>query len=361
MLPLLLFEWWIALFLWPGVPRSALIVVSVYFGLIFLMFLLTLVLRAFNIIVAVGRPRGTSPVLLALAGILLWPTICFVTALAQQRTVSVAEWKIAGLLAALAFLLSIFSRLIEDPPLLGSLITLRRDIALGHIEVQPALRQLDFIIAGMQPSDMLEREVEKLLTLLREQTEELRAIVTESNAMRVAIVEAAGRGQTLLAKDDIGRWYKPHQASLTAHAEAVGRELDKYYRRARWLVAGDPVAKAKGNDIRTRISEEINVLSQQGTEMRNSVDALLRETLAKRKAHRPRSRREILQRHDYVVPRTLPDTTDPRGPKGKSCPSGLICDKRYQRLRQARTHAGSALPETSAAAATRRHPGPCCL
>jgi hypothetical protein len=279
---LITLRWGIALWLWPDAPRFTLVLVSIYFGALSLILLGLLVLTAFNLPLSFGNRSRTWPVYLAVTSFLAWSAVSYTRLLLGGGATSLAEWKIAGILVALGQLLLLLTSVVKGPILLEPLVALRRDIVFGRIDLDRAVRQLDIIVAGMRVSDALQQEVEKFLMLLREHDRELRAMMGEIEAMRVALSPPQSKEAPALTVDDVKKWYKAHELSQRTRVEKISAEVKRYGLRTTWLLGRDPIAKAAWTDIQARISAEVESVGKQQKEAGKSVDALLTEVLSRR-------------------------------------------------------------------------------
>ncbi|MGA7192145.1 MAG: hypothetical protein WBW94_00840 [Anaerolineales bacterium] len=78
----------------------------------------------------------------------------------------IANIRIAGLIAAIYFLVTLISTISSDSPLMNSLIKIRRDFSLGNLEYTKAVEQTDTVIAGLKIADVLQDYVQNVLVLL---------------------------------------------------------------------------------------------------------------------------------------------------------------------------------------------------
>src|SRR5688572_29511838 len=79
--------------------------------------------------------------------------------------VTLVDVRIAGLIVAITSLLRVLANESTTPPLLFSLIEIRRDLALGRIDVKHGADQLDIAILGLRIEDAFQEDVSKILKL----------------------------------------------------------------------------------------------------------------------------------------------------------------------------------------------------
>lgn len=91
--------------------------------------------------------------------------------------------RIAGLIATTYFLIVLISKISINSPLLESLINIRRELSLGHLDYKLALEQTDIVIAGLKISNVLQEYVGNILTLLDELNSKMQKVSLHVNAM----------------------------------------------------------------------------------------------------------------------------------------------------------------------------------
>ena len=106
------------------------------------------------------------------------------------------EWRVAGLLCAIALLLLLLAKSRAEPPLLGPLVDMRRDLVLGRMDLDSARRQLDLALTGLEVGGVLQEHVahivrtigtvEELLETARQELLLLATRVEKGDATREA-------------------------------------------------------------------------------------------------------------------------------------------------------------------------------
>jgi len=195
----------IALYLWPEVSLPVRVLTAILSASFALVGVLALVATLFNVPVpSTGGSRSTPSLLILPLCIVLWAWLFAEyawTLLADQR-VTVADYRAGGLIEGLVVLLGMLAWALKKPLLLQPLIGLRRDIAFKRIDPARAERQAEILILGMKVEDALQRNVERLSQILRDQRDELRTILHESE-QRASTQDGLRRG------NDFATWWAP--------------------------------------------------------------------------------------------------------------------------------------------------------
>jgi hypothetical protein len=142
----------------------------------------TVVLQSFVFVVLVGLSflglpvaqtfpniRGTGAIFLILVAVFatavghLWSTLLMTFTLAE-----VATMRLSGLLVVSAVLVSLLARERIRPPLLTTLLDIRRELALSNLEYETARKQTEIALKGMTVSDMYQEHGKRVLESLRE-------------------------------------------------------------------------------------------------------------------------------------------------------------------------------------------------
>ena len=76
--------------------------------------------------------------------------------------------RVAGLIAAIYYLLVLISGVSTKHQLLELLVSIRRQLGLGSMEYPIALQQVEIIVAGLKISDVLQEYVSRIIMLCDE-------------------------------------------------------------------------------------------------------------------------------------------------------------------------------------------------
>lgn len=98
--------------------------------------------------------------------------------------------RIGGLVATIYYLLILISKISIKSPLMESLVNIRRELSLGHLEYQTAVEQVDIVVAGLKISDVLQEYVGNIVTLFDEFNSRVQKISICLNAIEKINSEA---------------------------------------------------------------------------------------------------------------------------------------------------------------------------
>jgi hypothetical protein len=92
----------------------------------------------------------------------------FSSTLESVERIGLSDYRISALLVATVFLLHRLIIQTKPPPLLSTLVELRRSIVFGTIEAKEAIFRADIALAGMRVASVLQLDVQKILKLFGE-------------------------------------------------------------------------------------------------------------------------------------------------------------------------------------------------
>ena len=172
---------------------------------------------------------------------------------------SVSDFRTAGLLVVLSFLLSKLVSESKQSPLLGPLVQVQRDLSFGRIDADAAVRRADIILDGMEAEELFQEEISELVdTIELMDWKRQRTIET--------LYQESPQSQTLLTNDvevikSIDRDIKEQLASL-----------NKRIKRFNFYVPGSEDLMLK---LLARINTASNESSQNTLQLLESVSEAL--------------------------------------------------------------------------------------
>ena len=156
----------ISLLITDGVSLSSRILTGVIFGFLALLCLGALIFSLFGLAMQVpSKPDSRTNLGFGIALVLLSWIVYSYTAAAMSSPdgISSADFRMAGLIVAVSYLIPVMASQLTASPLLSSLIEIRRDLAMGRIDCENAAQQLDIAVLGMKTEDLLQEDVRKIL------------------------------------------------------------------------------------------------------------------------------------------------------------------------------------------------------
>jgi hypothetical protein len=86
----------------------------------------------------------------------------------EVEFIGLADYRISLLLLAIGFLIHRLISQTKEPPLVLTLVDLRRELVLGNIALEEAVFRADIVLAGMRVASILQLDVQKMLKLFEE-------------------------------------------------------------------------------------------------------------------------------------------------------------------------------------------------
>lgn len=172
-------------FLSNQVPQIANVLSYTVNGFNFLLFLLLLILS----FIKYPLPRKPNPLTWSSRGFFMLFVIitCYLIYIYITElfiyTPTITSIRIAVLNATIYYIIFLISKISNPSPLLESLINIRRELTLGHLEYQTAAEQIDIAITGLRVSDVLQGYVENILVLFDEFNSKEQKIVIHISAI----------------------------------------------------------------------------------------------------------------------------------------------------------------------------------
>lgn len=191
--------------------------------------------------------RATSVATMVL--LVAWPVACLaIIALHLAGLVAgdlTVEVRVAGLLVAASYLVEAFSKTSQPRPLNRTLLELRRDLALGHIPLASAARQVDVGLRGMAVPDVFQEDVDRILGLVRDTRTALATsdqVVTEMVKLPFKVEDRDSSQSTLLEALTTKR---------DQHRERATEKMDEAKTAADGMIA-------RANQVRPTAGGELN-------------------------------------------------------------------------------------------------------
>jgi hypothetical protein len=272
---------WIVLSVWPDAAGWARKASYVFLALPFVGLLFLALVIPLHMPQTVGssalQVRTTKGLIGVIVGIGFAVLFGYTSAFLKAGTrPTVAEFRLAGLLVVLTFLLAMVARLSKPSPRLATLVDLRRDLGFGRLTPEVALRRLDTIVEGRRSVDL----VEEATARVRSATENVKQwdqVTRESADLLERQRELVGT----VPKAAVDEWWRltfePLQKSLGRLVKAQKR----YRRRLRILTMFDPeaatVATTSSKELLQEAHETAEGLARQLVKLIGQRKALLGE------------------------------------------------------------------------------------
>jgi len=162
-----------------------------YFGMSAVFMMILFVYSFLEIPLPVGSIRRGVVILLGF--LLLIPAILALfgfseTLWHQGVSPTAPEWRVGGLLFAITLVLQILAQEQPRTPLLETLIDIRRNLALGLVDLDSARRDTEISLLGMKTADVLQDDLQELLAELGQMDIRTQAMYREYERM-AAIME----------------------------------------------------------------------------------------------------------------------------------------------------------------------------
>ena len=220
--------------------------VCIFYGVIGLFFLLFFILSFLRLPLPTYQKniplKGYIISILIIAGIVLSTVGYFIGNYSLHGPFSISEYRISILIFAIVYIFSMLLKKHNRSPMLFSLIRVRRDLAFNKIDTQVAIQQANIALTGMDVSQILQDEIQKMLGYLDEIVAENKEIVTKLKMAREEISIPSDE----LTKNN---WTitKALLESISHHFEIMSNRRKKYdsidqvlTKRIKWIIFIDP-------------------------------------------------------------------------------------------------------------------------
>lgn len=116
---------------------------------------------------------------------LVWGLIGYLNAALSYypEGISLANFRIAGLLVAIAYTFYLLVDLSKNAPLLSVLTEIRRELSFGRIDLQTAIKQAEIGIAGISVDERLQEDIGAVMPLLEQRNLEFKLISDKITAL----------------------------------------------------------------------------------------------------------------------------------------------------------------------------------
>ncbi len=225
--------------------------------------------------------KMTRIIALLFYGAVLWTAIASLHYMYSTHCLpAMADWRLGGLLYVLIFVLFRVATLQSNRHTIESLVGIRRSLALGHVGPDAAARQADIALLGMRLDDVMEQQVQEIVSLL------MRA--EEDAAKALSILEVCG---TLVEQRAVGKEAIVtliHSATedlqrAQAHLETVKSKVEKFSKVIRRTVGKDAGSDAEAQALKQKVR---NALRSLGSRHHSAVEKA-RDLLSRLDAYSP--------------------------------------------------------------------------
>jgi hypothetical protein len=237
--------------------------VYVVYGLLALMLIAFFVLTYFPYPLPLSQANPTAFIVINLVLIVgsLIPSAAYLYHAARSPTAATTDdYRIAALIVVGYYLLRILAGLRDQTPILSSLVTTRRELLLGKMDVTTATQQIDVALAGLQVSDVLHEDVRGLLELWRAFGAEMNQASKNFKAIQATIKNIAESGEETTEHDvsiieSLAESIQTHMAKGHAIYKEVDQQLQRFQRRVMLLAGSSKEARAAIGKVLDQINE----------------------------------------------------------------------------------------------------------
>ncbi len=207
---------------------------------------------------------------------LVWGLIGYLNATLSYypEGISLANFRIAGLLVVIAYTFYLLVDLSKNVPLLSVLSEIRRELSFGRIDLETAIKQAEIGIAGISVDERLQEDIRAVMPLLEQRNLEFNQICDKITALSTKIpkqISEITKEQEKKAKeillpclDEVGGFLKKDE------------EVEKLKRKFRVHISmvetESPKSVESAKDFLKKIEDS-------ETEMENKAEAMLSEFL----------------------------------------------------------------------------------
>jgi len=223
--------------------------------------------------------RRGSLVDVAVYGVLA--TGCAISLVNSSTAISPDDIRIAGLSLVLYHLLRILAGMGSSVPVLGALVTIRRQLALGQMDIETAIRQTDIALSGLQVSDILQEDLRELLGFWAQYAAETGKLCEKASALR-QIVERPTRNHDTDDHDkaiveSLIQAIESHSTKATEVLESITKSLPSFCRKAAWI-------RSTSKGVQPAVDEIMDQIERAAKESAALSDELARESQDLRRA-----------------------------------------------------------------------------
>lgn len=256
-----------------------------YYGVLTVLGVLGFVISLFNISILFPpqpweiKARMVSNIISVIVlAALVWAVSGYIElALAHPILISVSDFRVAGLLYVISFLIPMLAEHSKDNPLLTSLIEIRRDLAFGHVDLQTAVQQSDIAIAGLKAEEALRVGFSDLLQFMEELDQEVRKLAGNIEQIKAELPKS-GESVTQEHEDKAKQAAKTIGEQMRKLADKgfqMSRKIKKIRRRAALFGDVSPESKKAGKEVIAKIEEARDKLLLRTVEMAQSAFSII--------------------------------------------------------------------------------------
>ncbi|MCA1624971.1 MAG: hypothetical protein LC768_18745 [Acidobacteria bacterium] len=122
---------------------------------------------------------------------LIWGLVGYLNAALSYypEGISLANFRIAGLLVVIAYTFYLLVDLSKNTPLLSALTEIRRELSFGRIDLETAVKQAEIVIAGIAVDERLQKDISAVIPLLEQRNLEFNQICDKITALSKKLPE----------------------------------------------------------------------------------------------------------------------------------------------------------------------------
>jgi hypothetical protein len=248
--------------LWPFT-----VTIYVVYGLLALVLLLLFTLTYFPYPFSVrpGSPITSTMFNLVLIVGSLAPAVAYLhSVINSPNAANIDDFRIAALFIVLYYLSRTLVGLRGKTPILSSLVTTRRELLLGRIDIDIATQQIDIALAGLRVSDILHEDVRELLELRGAYSAEMCKASKKTKAMRATIKDITKSGekpdeQDLSIVESLADSIQSHVQKGSEIQDEIDQRLQRFDRKVIFLAHS---SREAGPAI-TEVLDQINAAAKE--------------------------------------------------------------------------------------------------
>ena len=259
-------------------PGSLKIVGLLYLGVASFIAFIGLVLGFFNLPLQPFTRRGLGPtVFLGLSILELWLGWRYFNALSASNSIGFSDYRASAILVVVSLLLFALVRINQGPPLLSSLLRIRRELAFGMIEVEDAFARADIAITGLRVSDLLQDNIREVLEALDRQDVMERDVIERYGKIKNDYLAEPPSSPNLKELDEIvkeiGACIEILELSMKDF-KAERKSFDRLLRWLNWIATLAPDAKQDIGEVFTSVEQGLHRVETKRRQQREEFDGI---------------------------------------------------------------------------------------
>lgn len=232
----------IALSFSKGIAWPQVAFLSLYNGLLALFLIVIIILSFLKLPISSPliklRPYNIL-INMVILGILVWSLFGYYANIIYSINVTVSEYRIAGLLIVITYLLTILTQGTQTSPILSSLIEIRRNLCFNKIDIDTAIQQIDIALVGMKLDNLIQEEIGGLLTLFDKTNSEYSEALIKTNVIESILCDKTNdqsKEQKIVVAKSLIESIGHHVKKINKFSNVLDLHFNKLTKRLKWIV-----------------------------------------------------------------------------------------------------------------------------